>query len=141
MTEGKKRQLLERTLVIIISLFISIVLWMNLLDTTPATLEDYAGLKKLATEIESNPDLLFKEERLIEVQKDGIVLTFENEECKIIATYNQEIKLINCLEVDKCSTLLTMIMAIMVSTIAVSSLFGGIILGVLSLLSKNVFLY
>lgn len=70
-------------------------------DTTPATLSDYEQLEEKANAIEQNPDLLLKTNCKIEINSEIITVEFENEECKLIAKYNQSFKVLSTFRQDK----------------------------------------
>ena len=81
-------------IVVCVLLFLSI-------DKIPATQDDYLQLESYAVEIQQNPSLLFETNCAIKNSNDTVTICFENDECKVIAKYDQELKLISTSREDK----------------------------------------
>lgn len=80
--------------VVCVLLFLSI-------DKIPATQDDYLQLESYAVEIQQNPSLLFETNWAIKNSNDTVTICFENDECKVIEKYDQELKLISTSREDK----------------------------------------
>lgn len=70
-------------------------------DTNPATASDYEPLEKQVSSISDNPSLLMETDCKINVNNKTITVTFENEECKIIAEYSKNFEVLSTSKVDK----------------------------------------
>lgn len=77
---------------------IAVFIW---LDKEPAKPTDYALMEEQIAAIQENPSEIFKEDCNINVNNDIITVEFENDECKLIAQYNQDFNLLLIEKEDK----------------------------------------
>jgi len=81
-------------------IFIFIFCFLNT-DIAPATEHDYLPLEKQVIEIQQNNDMLFSKDCDITIKDEIISVTFENEECSLIAEYDQNFTLLSVEKKDK----------------------------------------
>ena len=87
-----------------ISALIGIVIFISVFvtaDKVPATSSDYKELKDQLEAIEQNPDSLLKTDCNIDIAGEVITVSLENEQCKMIAKYNKDFKLLSSSPKDK----------------------------------------
>ena len=70
------------------------------IDKVPATPSDYAPMEKIMEKIHEDPDFLFKSNCSIDVQDGIITVSFNNDECQMIVSYNQNFDIISEKKVD-----------------------------------------
>lgn len=76
-----------------------------MINTTPATPEDYEPLVSRALFVEEKPIKMLEQNGNIRITDDEIMLEIENEKCKIIASYNRNFELQGFEKIDKSKSL------------------------------------
>lgn len=95
---------------IIVAITIAVLMFF-VIDTTPATLEDYEPLVKRAQYVQDNPITILEENGEIHVYDGKIVLEIENNQCKIKATYDTNLELQEIEKRDKAHSIVFAVIA------------------------------
>lgn len=89
-------------IILAINMIISgIIIFVNI-DTIPATLSDYEPLEMQVNAIQQEPDLLLKTDCNINITNEVITVNIENDECELIAKYDQDFDILSISKKDKC---------------------------------------
>lgn len=80
-------------IIVAISMFV-------IIDKVPATTADYEPMEKQVIAIQQDPKLLFKTDCNIDINNQVITVKFENDECKVIAQYDQNFKVLSVSKED-----------------------------------------
>lgn len=73
----------------------------TVIDTVPATLQDYKELEEQALNVQENPQLIFETICEMKVKEETIEIEFENDDSKIVAEYNKAFELLSISRTDK----------------------------------------
>ncbi len=114
---SKEKKTIERIICIILSLILalSFVGYMGITaDVTPATFDDYVPLNYVIEEVENNPDLMLQRDGTITIQKDRIIYTIENEQCKLTGVYDKDFNLISRSGTDKSFSVFSLVLAMII---------------------------
>lgn len=84
----------------ILGVFVCIMFFI-FVDKIPATSFDYEQLENQAIAISKNPELLFETDCNIAVSGEITKIVFENDECKLIVKYDENIEILSITQVDK----------------------------------------
>lgn len=79
---------------IIIGIVVGISVF-NYIDIVPATADDYEIMEKQMTDIQQNPNLLFKTNCKISINGDVITVILKNNECTMTAQYDQNFEILS----------------------------------------------
>lgn len=101
-SEADKKNLVAFAISGLIGIVIAISVFVTA-DKVPATSSDYRELKNRLQDIEQNPDLhlLLETECSIDIAGEVITVSVENEQCRMIAKYNKDFKLLSSSKEDK----------------------------------------
>ena len=99
-TKKKEERILYIMLLINMIIF-GIIIFVNI-DTIPATSSDYEPLEMQVNAIQQEPDLLLKTDCNINITNEVIMVNIENDECELIAKYDQNFDILSISKKDKC---------------------------------------
>lgn len=127
----KKQEKIEQIFKIIcfiVGITIGVIFFISI-DKVSATSDDYEELEEQLVNIKENPELLFEMDCDVNVGKDNIIVTLENDECKLIKTYDKGFEVLSTCKED---TYLPWHFAL-VASIIIGLLLGIILPGVITI--------